>query len=38
MGGKKGHLGMIDWKKNKLTTEVHAKETVRDVKCDSLPH
>ena len=32
MGGKKGHLALLDWRKNKLLTEVHVKETVRDVK------
>jgi len=32
IGGKKGHLALINWRKNKLLTEVHAKETVRDVK------
>eukprot|EP01125_Pyxidicula_operculata_P001117 TRINITY_DN1103_c0_g1_i1.p1 TRINITY_DN1103_c0_g1~~TRINITY_DN1103_c0_g1_i1.p1 ORF type:complete len:607 (-),score=152.73 TRINITY_DN1103_c0_g1_i1:93-1913(-) len=31
LGGKKGHVGVIDWQKNKLLTEMHLKETVRDV-------
>jgi U3 small nucleolar RNA-associated protein 7 len=37
MGGKKGHLALLDWRKNKLLTEVHVKETVRDVKYENSP-
>jgi len=31
IGGKKGHVGAFDWKEGKLTTELHLRETVRDV-------
>ena len=31
MGGKKGHLAMLDWKNKNLVTEFQAKDKVRDV-------
>jgi U3 small nucleolar RNA-associated protein 7 len=31
LGGRKGHLAMVDWKSKKLITEFQAKEKVRDV-------
>ena len=31
MGGKKGHLAMLDWKNKNLVTEFQAKDRVRDV-------
>lgn len=31
LGGRKGHLAMIDWNRNKLVAELHVRETVRDV-------
>lgn len=32
LGGKKGHLSIVDWKQKSLVLEFHAKELVRDVK------
>lgn len=32
LGGRKGHLSMIDWRKKDLVCEFQAKELVRDVK------
>lgn len=32
LGGRKGHLALMDWKHFKLSCEIHVKETVRDVK------
>jgi len=31
LGGRKGHLAMLDWQKNKILCEVQVRETVRDV-------
>ena len=31
LGGRKGHLAMVEWKTKKLITEFQAKEKVRDV-------
>ncbi|KAL0026553.1 hypothetical protein WJX77_006409 [Trebouxia sp. C0004] len=32
IGGKKGHLGLMDWQSGRTFCEVQVKETVRDVK------
>eukprot|EP00475_Leptophrys_vorax_P029077 TRINITY_DN4244_c0_g1_i1.p1 TRINITY_DN4244_c0_g1~~TRINITY_DN4244_c0_g1_i1.p1 ORF type:complete len:497 (+),score=128.87 TRINITY_DN4244_c0_g1_i1:39-1493(+) len=32
IGGRKGHLAMIDWKTQKVQCELQLKETIRDVK------
>ncbi|CAB4490264.1 BING4CT-domain-containing protein [Rhizophagus irregularis] len=32
IGGRKGHVMSIDWMENKIKSEIHLKETVRDVK------
>ena len=32
LGGEKGHVSLIDWKKKDLVTEFKVKERVRDVK------
>ncbi|KAG6548052.1 hypothetical protein Mapa_010486 [Marchantia paleacea] len=32
IGGRKGHLAIMDWKQSKLITELQVMETVRDVK------
>jgi len=32
LAGKKGHIALMDWVTKKLFTEIHVKETVRDVK------
>lgn len=32
LGGKKGHIAMLDWKKKKLSNEINLNESVRDVK------
>lgn len=32
LGGRKGHLSLLDWKTFALKCEIHVKETVRDVK------
>jgi U3 small nucleolar RNA-associated protein 7 len=32
LGGKKGHLAMMDWQQRKLCCEFNVNETVRDVK------
>ncbi|RIA99013.1 WD40-repeat-containing domain protein [Glomus cerebriforme] len=32
IGGRKGHVASFDWMENKLISEIHLKETVRDVK------
>lgn len=32
LGGKKGHLAVVNWKKKDLKTEFQAKQLVRDVK------
>jgi U3 small nucleolar RNA-associated protein 7 len=31
LGGRKGHLAMVEWKSKRLVTEFQAKEKVRDV-------
>lgn len=31
LGGRKGHISVINWKKKDLVCEFHAKELVRDV-------
>jgi len=31
LGGKKGHLAMLDWQKHKVVCEVQVRETVKDV-------
>jgi len=31
MGGRRGHIALMDWQKFKLLTEIHVKETIRDV-------
>ena len=31
LGGRKGHLALFDWHSFKLKTEIHVRETVRDV-------
>ena len=31
LGGKRGHLALADWMSGTLKTEVHVKETVRDI-------
>lgn len=31
LGGRRGHLASFDWQTGKLGTEVHVKETLRDV-------
>lgn len=33
LGGRKGHLAVLDWQTHKLLTELNVDETVRDVKC-----
>ncbi|KAF8477185.1 WD40-repeat-containing domain protein [Kalaharituber pfeilii] len=32
IGGRKGHVAAFDWREGKLLSEVHHRETVRDVK------
>lgn len=32
LGGRKGHLAMMDWKKSRLMMELQVRETTRDVK------
>lgn len=32
LGGRKGHVTVLDWATHKLVTEMHVEETVRDVK------
>lgn len=32
LGGRKGHLALLDWQEKRLVTEVHVGETVRDVR------
>lgn len=32
LGGRKGHISAFDWRTGKLLTELHLRETVRDVK------
>jgi len=32
LGGRKGHLAMMDWKKSRLLMEIQVRETIRDVK------
>lgn len=32
LGGKKGHLSVVNWKKKDLKTEFQAKQLIRDVK------
>ncbi|KAG0605876.1 hypothetical protein M758_9G094700 [Ceratodon purpureus] len=32
LGGRKGHLAMMDWKKTRLMMEFQVRETIRDVK------
>lgn len=32
LGGKKGHLSIMDWKEKELTCEFHVKQLIRDVK------
>eukprot|EP00347_Sterkiella_histriomuscorum_P011069 403373871 len=32
LGGKKGHVSVLGWKKKDLKTEFHAKQLIRDVK------
>lgn len=32
LGGRKGHLAVLDWQAHKLVTELNVDETVRDVK------
>lgn len=36
IGGRKGHVMSIDWMENKIKSEIHLKETVRDVKSVTL--
>lgn len=31
LGGKKGHIAVVDWKKKELVCEFHTKQLVRDV-------
>ncbi|KAJ2519414.1 putative U3 small nucleolar RNA-associated protein 7 [Coemansia sp. RSA 2049] len=31
IGGRKGHLATMDWRRGKLQCEIHVRETVRDV-------
>lgn len=31
LGGRKGHLAMMDWQRKSLTCEVQVREVVRDV-------
>lgn len=31
LGGRKGHLAVLDWENARITSELHVKETVRDV-------
>mmetsp|Transcript_48184 Transcript_48184/g.96089 ORF Transcript_48184/g.96089 Transcript_48184/m.96089 type:complete len:534 (-) Transcript_48184:236-1837(-) len=31
LGGRKGHLAILDWEKCRITREIHVRETVRDV-------
>jgi len=31
LGGRKGHLAVLDWENARITSEIHVKETVRDV-------
>ena len=31
IGGEKGHLAEFDWKSGKLLSEIHSRETIRDV-------
>jgi U3 small nucleolar RNA-associated protein 7 len=32
IGGRKGHIAAFDWKCGKLLTEIHVRETIKDVK------
>jgi U3 small nucleolar RNA-associated protein 7 len=32
LGGKKGHISMLEWQSKKLECEIFVNETVRDVK------
>lgn len=32
LGGRKGHLALLDWQKKKLFHEFNVKETIKDVK------
>lgn len=32
LGGAKGHVSAFDWRDGKLRTELHLRETIRDVK------
>ena len=31
LGGRKGHVALMDWSRGRLECELHLKETVRDV-------
>jgi U3 small nucleolar RNA-associated protein 7 len=31
LGGRKGHIAVVDWESARITRELHVKETVRDV-------
>jgi U3 small nucleolar RNA-associated protein 7 len=32
LGGRKGHISMLDWKRKDLVCEFQAKQLIRDVK------